>query len=277
MTPAEHSSWIIPAVEAGFKHIPELALTWDKIYSYLFGKSSLIVITGLPGVGKSVLFEHLTGEAYERGHEPPEQPSMTKDQGKIVERKKRITLITIPGQQRAPRFDAMDELLKKSQPITCLIHVVANGFAKVRSAPAQASLVAQAKLETLAEYRAFQLQQETDDLRNTCDFALRAIREHKKPIWMLVAATKCDLYADTIKAAEQYYSPYGKNPFTEELIKLQAVAGSSQFSWDSIPVCAELVDFTWNQETVPSTLKVSQRDKLVLGLLRRIESACAAS
>ena len=235
------------------------------------------MITGMPGVGKSVPYDDLIGNAYERGHEPPAQPSEIKDEGKLLEHKKRIRIVGIPGQLAGPRLDTMDELIEGSQAITCIVHVVANGFAKTRSAAAEAALIKDAKLDTIARYRQNQLQEEIFDLQTTCQFALRAIRKHQKHVWMLVAATKCDLYSDTLAAAEQYYSPHGSNPFIDELKKFQRLVGQMLFNWDSVPVCAALDDFSWNQAVVPSKLKASQRDKLVIGLLRRIESACASA
>lgn len=277
MTPIEHTGWILPAVEEGFKHPKEILSLWEKIIAYLAGKKSLIVITGMPGIGKSVLSEHLAGDAYERGHENPLQPSPSVEESKIIERKKRIKIVTIPGQVAGPRLDALDDLIEGSQLITGIVHVVANGFAKTRSSGSEPALVEQVKLDTLAKYRAYQLQQEITDLALTCEFAQRAIRKQERHIWMLVAVTKCDLYANEIAAAEQYYSPFGQNAFVEQLVRLQATVGKMNFGWDSIPVCGCLEDFTWNKEVVPSGLKISQRDKLVLGLLKRIESACGAS
>jgi hypothetical protein len=252
MTPIEHTGWVLPAVEQGFKYRKEILGLWERILAYIAGRKSLIVITGMPGVGKSVLSEHLVGDAYERGHENPLQPSPEVERAKLVEHKKRIRILTIPGQVAGPRLDALDDLVQGSEPITGIVHVVANGFAKTRSAGSEQALIEQAKIDTLAKYRQYQLQQEIADLALTCEFALRAIRKHKEHVWMLVAATKCDLYTNQIAAAEQYYSPFGQNAFVDQLVKLQSLVGRMKFTWDSIPVCGSLEDFTWNKEVAPS-------------------------
>lgn len=55
--PIEHASVVIPAIEEGYKHKDEILSVWKKITSYPLGKKSSIGITGMPGIGKSVLLE----------------------------------------------------------------------------------------------------------------------------------------------------------------------------------------------------------------------------
>jgi putative protein kinase ArgK-like GTPase of G3E family len=110
VTPIEHTSWVIPAIEGAYKHRDEIVPLWEKIDAFLLGKKSRIAITGMPGVGKSVLLEHLTGEAYERNHPMPEQPSPNAETGRILARKKRILLSTIPGQETGARYEAAEKV-----------------------------------------------------------------------------------------------------------------------------------------------------------------------
>jgi GTPase SAR1 family protein len=274
--PIEHASWILPAVEQGFKHKDDLASIFDRILAFLLGKKSRIVITGMPGVGKSVLIEYLTGESYKRGYQTPPQPSFMMDKGKIVEHRKRIHIVTVPGQDAGPRWEAMDEIKKPNDPVTGILHVVANGFAVSRATDGAAVLPQIAKAATIEAYRQYQMQKELEDLQSTCSFTTSLVRKYKHPVWMFVVATKCDLYANELKSAENYYSPRADGPFVEQIRKLEALIGTMNFMWDAIPVCTVLEDFEWQQQRVPSALKESQRDKLVISLLRKMESACAS-
>ncbi len=273
--PIEHASWVIPAIEEGYKHKDEILSVWEKITSYLLGKKSLIGITGMPGIGKSVLLEHLTGEAYERGHPLPVQPSPTSEEGKVLAPKKRIRLVTIPGQEIGARYEAATRIFEGKQPISGVLHVAANGYATLRSKPARSALQKRG-VDSIQKYREYMLLQEIADLRRSCSLVQRSILKHHKPIWMIVVSTKCDLYSDDLDAAENYYSPYGNNEFVNELNALSESVGSLNFNWDSVPVCAILEDMEWAGHTIPSKLKSSQRDQLITGLLRRVDRNCAS-
>jgi GTPase SAR1 family protein len=271
--PIEHAGWVIPAVKEAYKHHEEFATAWEKIISFFKGKKSRIAITGMPGVGKSVLLEHLTGSAYRRNYEKPEQPSVHKETGNISARKKRLVLTTVPGQESGARYVALSELFESKKPVLGVVHVVANGFASIRLKSAQEHLVA-AGMKTINDYRQHQLEAEIEDLRATASWIVGSVRKHHEMLWMLVVASKCDLYADNLDATEKYYSPYGHNGFVQQLELLKEKLGTLSFSWASLPVCATLEDFTWNGQTVKSQLQQQQRDQLITNLLRRIESAC---
>jgi GTPase SAR1 family protein len=268
----EHAGWVIPAVKEAYKHQEEFATVWEKIISFFRGKKSRIAITGMPGVGKSVLLEHLTGSAYKRNYEKPEQPSVHKEIGKVSARKKRLVLTTVPGQESGTRHVALGELFESKKPVVGVIHVVSNGFASIRLKPAQEYLVA-AGVKTIDNYRQRQLEAEIEDLRATASWIIGSVRRHHEMIWMLVVASKCDLYADNLDTVEKYYSPYGQNGFVQQLEFLKEKLGTLSFSWASLPVCATLEDFTWNGQTAKSQLQSQQRDQLITQLLRRIESA----
>jgi GTPase SAR1 family protein len=272
--PLEHASWVLPAIEAAIKHPDELLSVWEKINAYLLGKKSLIGITGMPGIGKSVLLEHLTGEAFALGHPLPVQPSPNSEEGKVLSHKKRIRLVTIPGQENRERFNAATRVFEGKKAVAGVLHVVANGYATVRNKPFRAALV-KSGVQSVRQYRDYNLKEEIADLRRTCAMVQRSILKHHESVWMIVVATKCDLYSDELDAAESYYSPYGNNEFVKELNALSEAVGSLNFNWDSVPLCASLEDAEWNGQIVPSSFKQSQRDQLITALLRRIDRNCA--
>ena len=76
---------------------------WLK--DYLLGKKSTIVFTGLPGVGKNVLFDYLMGTGYTSGYKPPGKSRLA-EHGTKAEDAQKIALSTIPGGASGPRYDA---------------------------------------------------------------------------------------------------------------------------------------------------------------------------
>lgn len=270
----EHAAWVLPTIEGAYKHREELASGWEKIIAHLVGVKSQIAITGMAGVGKSVLFEHLTGAAYERDHPMPPQPTRVVEKGRILARKKRIYLTTIPGQLTDFRYIDSQEAFEGKRPVVGVIHVTANGFATNRKPSIRADLI-KSGVKTVHQYQAHQIQQEVEDLKTACEMIRRSSLKHRKRIWMVVAVTKCDLFASDLELVESYYSPHGKNPFVDELKTLEAQLGTLFFSWDAVPVCASLEDFDWNGYLVQSTLKPAQQNQLIGRLLKRIEQDCA--
>ena len=273
--PIEHLPWLIPAMEEAYSHREQLASTWEKILAWLLGQKRTIAITGTPGVGKSVLFEYLTDQAFERNHPLPPQPSTHAETHKVLAPGKRIILTTIPGQQTVRRFQATAEMFSGGDPVAGVIHVAANGFASLRNDHVKQELIASG-IDNVDKYRAFQMQNEIDDLKATCQLIVDSAVKHKKLIWLFVAVSKCDLYVPSLKTVESYYSPVAQNAFVGELKRLEKQLGTLLFQWDAMPVCGALEDFHWNGTTVPSKLHVTQRDKLITQLLKRIEVECAA-
>ncbi|HUK91999.1 MAG TPA: hypothetical protein VLZ81_16485, partial [Blastocatellia bacterium] len=107
--PIENVSWMLPAAKELYQRRDEITGAWEKITALLLGKKRSIAFTGMAGVGKTVLFDHLTGKAYKQGYTPP-STSLVKEAGKVSFQKKRIHITVIPGQDSMPRLEAVDEI-----------------------------------------------------------------------------------------------------------------------------------------------------------------------
>src|SRR5664279_251607 len=68
--------------------------------------------------------------------------------------------------------------------------------------------------------------------------ASMAVRRHK-PIWLIVAVTKTDLYPDDIAEAVHYYSPGSGSAFGAKVDALRAIAGGAKLSTDVLPVSSQ--------------------------------------
>lgn len=264
---------MLPAAQAAYEHRDKIGSAWDNFVSMLHGKKLSIAITGPGGVGKTVLLDHLTGDAFKQGYLPPDQ-SQKVERGALPALKKRIRLITIPGQVSGPRQEAFKDLMTDEDTVDGIIHVVANGFTTTRSDIARGSLQRDYGANSIEEYRRHQLEAELGDLKETCNFIQASHLRHHRPKWLVVAVAKLDLYYDNLGEARLYYSPFGTSDFSKMLNELRNDVGRSFFRWDAAPVCAWLENFSWNNATVECGLLPAQRDHFVAGFIKKIQSFC---
>jgi hypothetical protein len=272
---AAHLGWTLPIAREALKNHQQIQSAWERVANLLLGKKRTLAFTGMQGVGKTVLFDHLTGRAYRRGYKPLGR-SRRVETASLKVPQRRLRMSVVPGQVDNVRLHATDNLFRGKKTVHGVIHVVANGFVEVRTQAARDALVKEARLESVTDFRNHQLSAELADLDLTCELIRNAIRESNRPTWMLVAVDKVDLYYPEISRTEEYYAPSAKSRFTERLELLQQQVGTDRFTWDAVPVCAWLEDFHWNGSTVPSTLKPHERDHYLAAFIDVLEEFCAA-
>jgi hypothetical protein len=125
-------SWILPVAEKLYQNREEIQNNFQKITNRLRGEKSKIVITGLPGVGKTVLSDYLTDVAYKRGYTSPLKSEDLETRSTSIQ-KQRLDFKVIPGQDSPQRNNALDEFFEGNENSTIdgVIHVVANGMSRV--------------------------------------------------------------------------------------------------------------------------------------------------
>lgn len=111
----ESVNWAIPAAKEAYDHREKIRKGIEWLTDYLLGKRSSIVFTGMPGVGKTVLYDFLCGNAYSPGYQLPDK-SRRLERGAKREGRQRIGLSVIPGDISRPRFEAIDELVLGKEP-----------------------------------------------------------------------------------------------------------------------------------------------------------------
>lgn len=271
--PLEQASWLLPAAKEAYQHRDEILSAWGRISALLFGKKKSIAFTGMAGIGKTVLHDYLSGKAYKPGYALP-LTSQALESAKISAPKKRIHISVIPGQEAPPRMDALNEVFLGKKPVDGVVHVVANGFTEIRSREAREVLFKEGGLKTLQKFREYQLGEELKALDSICERIRQNIYKYSKPSWLLIAVAKIDLYYESIEQAEGHYSPHGESRSVDRLRQLQSQVGTDSFSWDAVPVCAWLEDFTWHDEVCYSTLKPNQRDHFLAAFAKHLEQYC---
>jgi hypothetical protein len=189
----------------------------------------MVAVTGMTGVGKSQLVDRLTRRSQDAG--------VTEVGSAVMERRMRrsarlhgFRFLVVPGDNAATRLGALDEVFH-DEPVDGVIHVVANGYATPRRAAGTTGAATATREEQLAA--------ELEDWTITSHrIASMAVRRHK-PIWLVIAVTKTDLYPDDVDEAVHYYSPGSGSPFAERVDALRALAGGAKLSIDVLPVASQ--------------------------------------
>jgi hypothetical protein len=262
--------WVIPnAGLQAYKHRDEIRGIWKRLNNRLRGDRSIVAVTGLSGVGKSVLVDHLTGRAASETYAPP-GPSRLLEKGLRRAKGLRLLLRTIPGDPSRIRVEAFDELFNAKEPVAGLVHVVANGYSSIRSGYARTQL--ESRYHDLDAFRAAQQEAEIDDLRLTLDSVRGTMRRHRTPFWVLVAVNKADLFADpsSFSAAEAHYTdPNGA--FSRVLSEFADNVGHDNVQWELVPVSAWSETFAWKASVATPQLDRGQQLAMLVRLARAME------
>ena len=267
-------SWILPAAEGLYANRDDIQNNFQKVSNWLVGKKSTIVITGLPGVGKTVLSDYLTDVAYKRGYTPPLKSEDLETRKTSIE-KQRFEFKVIPGQDSPQRNNALDELFNgdEESSVDGVIHVVANGLSRVGSVFSQ-----QLRSGTsLKDYQRERMVEEIDDLSQVCEQIRKSFRNANKPAWLLVAVTKVDLYYDEIEIARDRYAVECQSEFSDRIRILSNQVGSDNFTWDALPFCGQLEDFTLGSQMCPSQLRNQQRNHYIAQFSKKLVAICKAN
>ncbi len=270
-----HSTWLIPAAKEAYKSRGQIAGTWERIVTKIRGKKIEIAVTGLSGTGKTVLLDHLTGQAFNRGYNPPGR-SRSPEIGHMPAKGFRIGLNTIPGQGSHIRRTATTKIFRARRPVDGVIHVVSNGYISERETAAREILQEDLNITSVELLRKHFLEEELRDLDQMLELIRDSLKQSRKPTWLIVAVAKFDLFYDKSVDVEKYYSPSGNSVFTNKMQQFLDQVGSDNFGWEAVPVAAWLEDFQWVNEAVPSQLKPEQRDHLIGNFAEILEKNCGS-
>jgi hypothetical protein len=203
-----------------------LASAGERMSHVFRRRFPMVAVTGMTGVGKSQLVDRLTRRASGDG--------VAEVGSAVMERRTRrsprlhgFRFLVVPGDNAATRLGALDEVFH-DEPVDGVIHVVANGHATPRRTAGTTGTATATREEQLAA----ELEDWTITSHRIASMAVR----RDKPIWLVIAVTKTDLYPDEVDDVVRYYSPGSGSPFGDKVDALRALAGGAKLSIDVLPV-----------------------------------------
>jgi hypothetical protein len=244
---------------------PMITKLADKARELLDRRRPVVAVTGLAGVGKTVLTFQLC--AAKRDYRPVRSASVVVEQVSMRTGLTGVQFRVVPGGHGASRSRGLDELFYE-KPVSGVVHVVANGFTTPRpddigqrpSTP-----------PTIAEHRARQRELEVEDFRDTAHHIATLVRRRSAdPIWLIIAVVKTDLRAADDEDPLEHYWRDPESPFVQQLQKLRREVGERNLTLDIVTVSSVRQDFVLGSETVPSSGTNAERDTSLDALAERI-------
>jgi hypothetical protein len=211
-----------------------LAQAPERLSRLLRDRYPMVAVTGMTGVGKSQLVDRLSRRSTDDAAAEVGSATMERRTRKGA-KLHGFRFLVVPGDNAATRLGALDEVFH-DEPVDGVIHVVANGHATPRRAAGTTGVATATREEQLAA--------ELEDWAITSHrIASMAVRRDK-PVWLVIAVTKTDLYADEIDEVVRYYSPGSGSAFGDKIDELRALAGGAKLSVDVLPVSSQGGDRT---------------------------------
>ena len=237
-------------------------------------KKFRLAITGMEGVGKTVLFDSLTGKAFEPGYQKPSR-SQRMETGKVPSASSKLLVSVVPGQVCAFEVTRLGSALlgeasrERSDPRR-EFGIRERPQHGCRSCPRQRPC-------NHNDSQVPATPEEAGTRRPPSNLPHHPYADFKycAPQWLVVAVDKIDLYHDELADVERLYSPSAKTDFVKELNSLVRRLGTDFFRWMALPVVGYIEHFEWNGHIQRTQLQEQDRRDYVGQFLAELQSYCA--
>lgn len=229
-----------------------LATAPERVQRLFRRRFPTVAVTGMTGVGKTELANRLSKRTSAEGAEVGS--AVMERRTRRGRRLRGFRFLVVPGDNAATRLSALDEVFH-DEPVDGVIHVVANGYATPRRTAGTTGSAEATRDEQLAA----ELEDWTITAHRIASMAVR----RDKPVWLVIAVTKADLYAGEVDDVVRYYSPGSGSPFGDKVDDLRALAGGAKLSIDVLPVSSQGGD-------KGSAMPAKQANAMVDALTRRL-------
>ncbi|HEU5036161.1 MAG TPA: hypothetical protein VFT70_04095 [Nocardioides sp.] len=206
-----------------------LAAAPERVGRLFRHRFPVVAVTGMTGIGKSQLVDRLTKRSSGDGAADVGSAVMERRTRRSA-RARGFRFRVVPGDNAATRLSALDEVFH-DEPVDGVVHVVAYGHATPRRTAGTTGPATATREDLLAA----ELEDWTITAHRIASLAVRRDR----PIWLVIAVTKTDLYPDEVDEAVRYYSPGSGTPFGDKVDALRALAGGAKLSIDVLPVASQ--------------------------------------
>lgn len=249
-----------------------------------------IAFTGMRGAGKTTLHKAMrrrlpVGEYVERS----ESPDREVDRFVAVTRngKRRVQLVVVPGQKDSTAGTrTINAFFREGHSPTGVVHAVSWGYSTIWDSGSQRTALQLVRAggratSEIDRLRAYNMEHELDDFRQTRDLLQQAWLRRHTGTWLILAVSKVDLYrdADSLREAGEYYIPAADpnhdSPFAAELRGLADSVGQQRIRVAVLPVCSYLESYpTVGTEMTPSRGDLDLTSVLMAGFSDKIGEFC---
>jgi len=238
---------------------------------WLLRGSSPIAITGMPGAGKTVLFDALMNRIDTEYVAPGK--SSTGERHRVLlrtpQQRTRASVIVVPGQISEERNTLLAKIFADGNSPAGVIHVVCWGFNEAWSGSSD-GLVEELQPSSDRDVDELLRLRRVAELKDFRDLRLRLTHRsvQRKLKWMIILVTKSDLFWSDIGATRDYYiprAPGAVEPFGEELRRLTSDHGGFPERLAIIPFSSLPDNHSFANELSP---RGSQLDRLQRKALR---------
>lgn len=235
-----------------------------------------IAIMGRENVGKTVLNDAMQMRTRELSFDLPDA-SYDAERDLITVGKWSNVVTIIPGQKVKQNDVWRRTVFSEDNKLNGIIYVASYGYSVPRDPGVREDMLA--NFNTIDELREHTLALELAEFRDVCAEVRRCYNQTQKPSWLLVVATKADLFYEEISEVERYYS-FVSDPntvddksdsfysiYNEELAER---VGADHLCASSVPVSSFTENFSWGDEVIAGAIGDADRQALLNHLIATI-------